>query len=166
MFADNTKASFLKQKIYENSFVLEYTKDHPEVVIDAINDGKTVTPVMNIDGETIRHSGSDITPENFFNYDQIPEGLPSNLIEKPEYILNDENIIFRVLPKLNCQNTSLKDILVFYPHRIPLVRPGFGSLSYSLFNREDGVNRGVGYPPDPFYNDRRTIDYDQIADID
>jgi hypothetical protein len=161
-----TKASFLMQKIYENSFVLEYTIDHPEVVIDAINDGKTVTPVMNIDGETIRHSGSDITPENFFNYDQIPEGLPSNLIEKPEYILNDENIIIRVLPKLNCQNTSLKDKLVFYPHRIPLVRPGFGSLSYSLFNREDAVNRGVGYPPDPYYYDRRTIDYDYIENID
>ena len=43
-----TTPSFLMDKIYENGFILEYTIDHPEAVIDVINDGKTVTPVMNI----------------------------------------------------------------------------------------------------------------------
>lgn len=157
---------FLTEKIYEHDFVLEYIIDHPVAVINAINKGKIVTPVMNIDKDTIRHKGSDIIPENFFNYDPLPEGLPPDLPEKPEFILNDKNIIIRALPKLNCQNISLKEKIIFYPHRIPLVRPGFGSLSYSLFNRKDAVNRGVGYPPDPYYYDRRTIDYDQIADID
>ncbi|NLM28595.1 MAG: hypothetical protein GX211_10565, partial [Clostridiaceae bacterium] len=161
-----TKSTFLMNKIYENGFVLEYTIDHPEAVIDAINDGKTVTPVINIDSETIRHSGSDLVLENFFNFDPLPEGLPSELPEKPQYILSDDNIIIRALPKLNCQNISLKEKVIFYPHRIPLVRKGFGSLSYSLFNRENAVNRGVGYPPDPFYYDRRTVDYDQIENID
>jgi len=161
-----TKSTFLMNKIYENGFVLEYTIDHPEAVIDAINDGKTVTPVINIDSETIRHSGSDLVLENFFNFDPLPEGLPSELPEKPQYILSDDNIIIRALPKLNCQNISLKEKVIFYPHRIPLVRKGFGSLSYSLFNRENAVNRGVGYPPDPFYYDRRTIDYDQIENIE
>jgi hypothetical protein len=161
-----TTPSFLMQKIYENGFFLEYTIEHPEAVTNVINDGKTVTPVLNIDSETIRHSGSDIIPENFFNYDPLPEGLPPDLPEKPEFILNDKNIIIRALPKLNCQNISLKEKIIFYPHRIPLVRPGFGSLSYSLFNRKDAVNRGVGYPPDPYYYDRRTIDYDYIENID
>ena len=162
-----TTQSFLMNKIYENRFVLEYTIDHPEVVIDAINDGKTVTPVLNIDGETIRHSGSDIIIENFFNYDPLPEGLPSDLPEKPEYILTDEKTTIRALPKLNCTDIVFPNKLHFpYPHRIPLVRPGFGSLSYSLFNRESAVNRGVGYPPDPFYYDRRTIEYEYIKDID
>jgi hypothetical protein len=163
-----TTPSFLMQKIYENGFFLEYTIEHPEAVIDAISDGKTVTPVVNIDKETIRHSGNDIVPEYFFNYDPLPEGLPSDLPEKPEYLLSSKNIIVRALPTLKTlTDTSFKKELSFaYPYNIPIVNPGFGSLSYSLFNREDGVNRGVGYPPDPFYNDRRTIDYDQIADID
>jgi len=159
--------SFLMQKIYENGFVLEYTIDHPEAVINAINDGKTVTPVMNIDSETIRHSGGDIIPGYFFNYDSLPQGLPSNLPEKPEYLLTDKNIIIRALPILNCTDTVFPNMLDFpYPHKIPLVRSGFGSLSYSLFECESGVNRGVGYPPDPFYYDWRTIEYDQIENID
>ena len=100
--------------------------------------------MLNIDSETIRHSGSDMIIDNFFNYDPLPQGLTLRSSRKPQYILSDENIIIRALPKLNCQNVSLKDKVDFYPHRIPLVRSGFGSLSYSLFNRENAVNRGVG----------------------
>ncbi|NLG89755.1 MAG: hypothetical protein GX494_11215 [Clostridiaceae bacterium] len=163
-----TKSSFLMNKIYENGFVLEYTIDNPEDVIDAIKNGKTIIPVLNIDNETIRHGGSDMIPEYFFNYDPLPEGLPPDLPATPKYILNDENITIRALPKLNTllNNSFKKELSFAYPPEIPLVRPGFDSLSYSLFQRESGVNRGVGYPPDPFYYDRRTIDYDQIENIE
>ena len=93
--------NILMQKIYENGFVLEYIIEHPANVVNAINEGKTVTPVLNIDSETIRHSSRDIICENFFNYGQLMEGLSLDLPKIPEYLLTDGNIIIRALPVLN-----------------------------------------------------------------
>jgi hypothetical protein len=50
------------------------------------------------------------------------------------------------------------------PHKIHLVRPGFGSISYALYHH-NGFKTGVGYSPDPFYGDMNTIEYNIIQDI-
>ncbi|HZK27106.1 MAG TPA: DUF5704 domain-containing protein, partial [Thermoclostridium sp.] len=161
-----TNPDFLKRKIYENEFILEYKIYHPQEVLDAVNAGATITPVMNIDTEILKHSDSEAIPTNYFNFDPLPENLPEYLPEKPEFSLHDRHILIRALPKLNCVvDLTVKDLLEFYyPHRIPLVQPGFGSLGYAMYHH-DGSIAGEAYSPDPYYGDRYTIQYNAIKDI-
>ncbi len=161
--------NFLLQKIYENGFVLEYKIEHPQEVIDAIKYGKTIIPVISMDKGTVRTYSNVIVPYNFFNYEPLPEGLPSHLPEKPEYLLTDTELIIRALPRLSCLNELLQDRLDFhYPYKIPLIQTGFGSLGYSLYyhsGSQAGTRAGDGYSPDPYYGDRYLIEYEDIINI-
>lgn len=161
-----TNPDFLKRKIYENEFILEYKIYHPREVLDAISAGATITPMMSIDTDTLNYTDSKTITTNFFNFDSLPADLPENLPEKPEYTLHDGHILIRALPKLNClKNTNLQKTVQFpYPHRIPLVQPGFGSLGYAMYHH-DGSIAGEAYSPDPYYGDRYTIQYNAIKDI-
>ena len=158
------RPEFLMEKIYENDFVLEYKIWHPEEVLDAIAAGATITPVLRIDTEVLHNPELIIMPTELFNFEPLPSGLSSDLPEKPEYSLYDGHMEIRALPKLNCHRGSLKDEINFYPHRIPLPKPSFGSLSYAMYHHEGGL-AGVAYPPDPFYGDIHTLPYHGIADI-
>jgi hypothetical protein len=158
--------SFLTNKIYENEFILEYKINHPREVLNAIDEGATITPVMSINTETLKYSDYVTIPTNYFNYEPLPPGLPESLPETPEYSFHDEHILVRALPKLNClRNTNLQKVVQFpYPHRIPLVQTGFGSLAYAMYHH-DGSVTGESYSPDPYYGDRYTIQYNMIKDI-
>lgn len=161
-----TDINFLVDKIYKNEFVLEYKIYHPREVLDALAAGATITPVMSIDTETLRNSYNEIIPTKYFNFEPLPSDLPNELPEKPEYTMCDNYMIIRALPKLNCERRlTIQDKLeFFYPHPIPLVKTGFGSLGYAMFHH-DGSVAGEAYSPDPFYGDRNNIQYTDIADI-
>jgi hypothetical protein len=156
---------FLLEKIYQNEFILEYKIWHPQEVLDALTSGAKITPVMSIDTGTLNYSDEYTIPTMFFNFEPLPSGLPTELPEKPECALFNNNILVRALPKLNFTKDTLIDELQFhYPRRIHLIQPGFGSLSYAMYHH-DGSHTGVGYSPDPFYKDMHTIPYIKIQDI-
>lgn len=161
-----TQISFLTQKLYTNKFILEYKIYHPKEVLDALAAGATVTPVMNIDTETLKYSDQDTVISKFFNFDPLPYELTANLPEKPVCEIYEDYLIIRALPRLNClNNTSLQKKLSFpYPYSIPIVQTGFGSLGYSMYYH-NGVNAGVAYSPDPFYAGRNTLPFHIIQDI-
>ena len=154
----------LEKKIYENNFVLEYKISHPPEVLAALISGAKITPVLSIDAGTLCYSDEYTIPIRFFNFEPLPMGLASELPENPKYALFDSYIQIRALPKLNFQDLLFNEAVPFYPHRIPLVQPGFGSLSYAMYHH-DGSYAGVGYSPDPFYKDMYTIPYIKIQDI-
>ena len=110
---------FSCRKIYQNEFVLEYKIDHPQEVLDALAAGATITPVMNIATETLKYSDGYTILKNFFNFEQLSPIMPSGLPEKSECKIYDNYVVIKALPKLNCQPVTLKDIIYFYPHRIP-----------------------------------------------
>jgi hypothetical protein len=165
-----TRSSFLEKKIHQNNFVLEYKVWHPQEVLNALAAGAEITPVMSIDTEILnltdeeKNSGFYV-PTFFFNFEPLREDLPDNLPEKPIYIIHDNYMEIHALPRLNCSGRTLPNVLEFYyPHKIHLVRPGFGSISYALYHH-NGFKTGVGYSPDPFYGDMNTIEYNIIQDI-
>ncbi|MFY9441484.1 MAG: DUF5704 domain-containing protein [Tepidanaerobacteraceae bacterium] len=132
--------------------------------------GASITPVMNIDTGTLRYSDEYTIPTNFFNFEQLPAGSPSDLPKKIECNIYDYYLIVRALPKLNCfEDVTLRDLLYFkesnYPYPIPIVQTGFGSLGYAMYYK-NGKNAGVAYSPDNFYGDRNNIQYADIKDID
>ena len=106
-------------KIYENEFILEYKINHPREVLNAIDEGATITPVMSINTETLKYSDYVTIPTNYFNYEPLPPGLPESLPETPEYSFHDEHILVRALPKLNClRNTNLQKVVQFTTHTV------------------------------------------------
>ena len=147
---DGSDPEFLKEKIYQNEFVLEYKIYHPQEVLDALSAGATITPVMNIETETLKYSDEHTVPTNFFNFEPLPSDFSQALPEKPECEIYDNYLVIRALPKLNCLvGTSLqRELLQFsYPHPIPIVQTGFGSLGYAMYYK-NGNNAGVAYSPD------------------
>ena len=156
--------NFLAEKIYQNEFVLEYKIYHPQEVLDALAAGATITPVMNIATETLKYSDGYTILKNFFNFEQLSPIMPSGLPEKSECKIYDNYVVIKALPKLNCQPVTLKDIIYFYPHRIPLVQTGFGSLAYAMYYH-NGNEAGVAYSPDPYYGERLTLPFHIIQDI-
>lgn len=161
-----TKINFLKEKIYKNKFVLEYKIYHPQEVLEALAAGATITPVMNMDTGTLKYSDENTVPTKFFSFESLPPDLSSDLPEKPEYAIYDNHLIIRALPNLNCvRDLTIQDKLDFYyPHPIPIVQTGFGSLGYAMFYH-NGSKAGDAYSPDPAYGDRNTIPFHGIKDI-
>ena len=156
-----SRPSFLLEKIYQNEFVLEYKIYHPQEVLDALSAGATITPVMNIETETLKYSDEHTVPTNFFNFEPLPSDFSQALPEKPECEAFDSYLIIRTLPKLNCfGDVTLRDLLYFkesnYPYPIPIVQTGFGSLGYAMYYH-DANRAGVAYSPDPIYGDRYTL---------
>lgn len=161
-----TDINFLMEKIYSNMFVLEYKIYHPKEVLDALAIGASITPVMSIDTGTLKYSDEKTILSNFFNFEKLQTNLPTNLPDKPEIKIYDNYLIIRALPNLNCiRNKTIQDKLeFFYPHPIPLVQAGFGSLGYAMYHH-DGSIAGEAYSPDPAYGDRHTIPFYGIQDI-
>ncbi|ANX00190.1 hypothetical protein CSTERLE_00560 [Thermoclostridium stercorarium subsp. leptospartum DSM 9219] len=166
-----TDVNFLTKKIYENKFILEYKIYHPKEVLDALTSGAIITPVMNIDTETLKYFDEYTIPSKFFNFLKLPIKLSNDLPEKPECKIYNEYLIVRALPRLNCiENTYIqKNLNFYYPYDIPLIQTGFGSLGYAMFynNKAEkpGTKAGVAYSPDPFYGSRYTIPFHMIEDI-
>jgi len=158
--------NFLADKIYQNKFILEYKIYHPQEVLDALGAGATITPVMNIDTDKIMYSDEHINLSNFFNFEPLPPELPSDLPEKPIYIMHDSYITIRVLPRLCCEiDSTLRSKLDFdYPYRISIPKTGFGSLGYAMYHHNGSV-AGEAYSPDPSYGDRYTLPFHGIKDI-
>lgn len=163
-----TNTDFLKKKIYENEFVLEYKIYHPQEVINAIKKGATITPVISVDKQTVFcPEDMEISITDLFNYSELPKELPAHLPEKPEFIINSEYLIIRALPQLNCDKKTYNQLVMFYPHKIPIVTTSFGSLSYAMYHH-NGSDAGVSYSPDPAYSGQgiKSIEYKKIKDLE
>ena len=112
--------------------------------MEAIKRGAATTTVLNVLGATIPEE-VDIFISDLLNDEELPYDLPSGVPEKPEFVMEDEFLLIRALPKLNCKPfTSLIEQLEFtYPHRIPIVQPNFGSLSYAMYHYDGTIQESA-----------------------